>query len=87
MSAASKILADHADRAQRFATPGLIRIQLHQIGFYPPNRGGTGIHPYHVHEVANDFMANTTKVDRYGHVDLVRIPEVLRQSILKANEK
>ena len=45
-------LEDAGERAQKRRRPGNLRIGLEKIGFWPGNRGGMGISPYHVHEVA-----------------------------------
>ena len=67
-------LVDPADIAQKHRKIGLCRISLHQLGFLEENRGGLGISPYHNHEVAWDCVANGVKLNRYGHVDVVRLP-------------
>ena len=73
------------DRAQKKRKDGLVRISLDKIGFWPSNRGGLGISPYHMHEVANDCTANRTKLQRYGHVDLVEIPHDALEAARAAN--
>ena len=67
--------------------PGSVRIPLDQIGFWPGNRGGLGISPYHVHEVAWDCKVNITKLQRYHHVDLVEIPQNMLQAFRDANRQ
>ena len=76
---------DASDRAQRHRKHGLVRIRLELIGFWPDNRGGLGISPYHVHDVAWDCAANKTKLPRYGHVDIVEIPAPLLEQIREIN--
>lgn len=66
---------DNGERAQRQRIPGVIQVPLKQIGFWPDNRGSTGICPTHVHEVAKDIVVNRTKLlDRYNKVGLIKIP-------------
>ena len=61
------------------------RVHLDEIGFWPDNRGGVGIHPWHVHEVAHDCVANKTTASRYGHVDIVEIPDASLAEIKRVN--
>ena len=77
------------DRAQkkRKTALGIVRIPLEKIGFWPENRGGMGLSSYHVHEVALDCMQNTTKITRYNFVDLIEIPDNLKNEILAANRR
>ena len=67
-------LEDPGDRAQRHRRLGLCRIPLDKLGYLPDNRGGLGISPFHVHELAWDCVANGVKLSRYTHVDIVKIP-------------
>ena len=62
-----------------------VRVDLDKIGFWPHNRGGLGISPYHVHEVAQDCKCNKTKLERYHQVDLIEIPQDMLQKIRDAN--
>ena len=78
---------DACDRAQTHRKPGLVRIPLEKIGFWPSNRGGPGISSYHVHEVAWDCKANKTKLQRYQYVDLIEIPKDCVQHILDVNRE
>ena len=64
---------------------GQCRIELKHIGFWPDNRGGLGNNSHHVHEVANDVMANTTRLQRYQCVDIVEIPTNMLEWIHKVN--
>ena len=52
---------DASDRAQKMRRTGLVRVHCKKIGFMPDNRGGVGILPWHIHEVAFDIKTNTTK--------------------------
>jgi hypothetical protein len=78
-------LEDDSDRAQKKRKPGLCRIPLDRIGYWPNNRGGLGVSNYHVHEVAHDCLANKTKLQRYSHVDLIEIPAELLQHVREVN--
>ena len=64
----------HPIGAQQFRKTGQVRIPLEQIRFWPGIRGGLGISFHHVHEIAWDCQANKTKLNPYGHVDLIEIP-------------
>ena len=66
---------------------GYVRVDLDKIGFWPNNRGGMGINPYMVHEVACDCKANKTSLKRYQHVDLIEIPQDMLQEIRDANRE
>jgi len=78
-------LEDAGDRAQKHRKHGFVRIPLDKIGFWPGNRGGLGVASHHLHEVAWDCKANKTKLQRYGHVDLIEIPSESSQQICNAN--
>ena len=80
-------LEDASDRAQGFRQPQLLRIKLEQILVWPQNRGGQGIIPFHVHEVASDIMQNKTSAARYGHVCLVEVPRDKLDEVLEFNLK
>ena len=80
-------LQDAADRAQGCRHSQLLRVNLAQILMWPQNRGGTGIIPFHVHEVAFDIMQNKTSAARYGHVCLVEIPRDKLDEVLEFNLK
>ena len=80
-------IEDAGDRAQRQRRPGLVRIPLDKIGFWPGNRGGLGISAHHVHEVAWDCLANKTKLQRYTCVDLIEIPEECLKAIRDENRE
>ena len=80
-------LEDAGDRAQKHRKPGLVRIPLEKIGFWPNNRGGLGVCSHHIHEVAWDCTANKTKLQRYQHVDLIEIPQDQLQHVRDANRE
>jgi hypothetical protein len=68
-------LEDAGDRAARLRMPDCYRRDLATIGFHPGNRGGLGISPRYVHEVAYDGLQNGVKLRRYVAVCIVKIPE------------
>jgi len=80
-------LEDAGDRAQKHRKPGMLRISLDKIGFWPGNRGGLGLASHHIHEVAWDCKANKTKLQRYVYVDLIEIPKDRLQQIRDANRE
>jgi hypothetical protein len=80
-----QLLEDAGDRAQKLIKSGEVRIPLAQIGFWPKNRGGVGANGYHVHEVAHDVLTNKTKLQRYGHCNIILIPEEMLQKMRDAN--
>ena len=80
-----ELLEDAGDRAQKRQTVGLQRIPLDELGFWPRNRGGIGFISNPVHEVASDCMLNKVKVQRYHHVDVVKIPADKLQEVRSVN--
>ena len=78
---------DAADRGFRKRKFERGRVELRKIGFWPENRGGTGINPRHVHDVAIDIMKRKVRLPRYEPVDLIEIPEPLRKRFRAANKE
>ena len=81
-----KSLILEADRAQEYlemVQPG--RVPIHEIGFLRMNRGGQGIMPLHVHDVALDVVNNGTSSRRYDVVRLVKVPDEEKDKWLCAN--
>ena len=74
MSCSKRPLEDPVDRAQKYRKVGLVRLKIDQLGFHEWNRGGAGVIPYHVHEVAHDCLTNKVALYRYDHVDIVKVP-------------
>ena len=66
-------LGDASDRAQKARKHGELRVPLDKIGVWPGNRGGLGLSSHRARDVAWDCMANKTKLQRYGHVNLIEI--------------
>ena len=61
------------DRAMLYREEGLYRMQLKSIGFQQNNRGGIGIAPVHVHEVAWSCL-DKIKWEKYKQMEVVRVP-------------
>ena len=80
-------LESASDRALKFRKIGHFRIPLDQLGFLNQNRGGMGLSPHHVHEVACDCLANKTKVSRYREVEVVELAGGNMKDILEANKQ
>jgi len=74
-----------AESTDKYRIPGLVRVPLDQIGFWPGNRMG-GCCPHHVHEVAADIVTNGTSLDRYDRVELVKIPAAELDLVRKDNK-
>ena len=82
------LLGDASDRASHMLKPGQTRVPLEQIGFWEHNRGGLGVNPHHVHEVAHDVHTNKTKLLRYRAVAIVELTDNNdRQRHLDRNRK
>ena len=78
---------DAADRAQRKRKYGVIRVDPKKIGFWPGNRGGTGINSRHVHEIARDIMLRKCRRSRYEPVGLLAVPEPLLKRFKALNKE
>ena len=66
---------------------GHVRIPLEELGFLPENRGGMGLSPHHVHEVAWDCLSNGTKLSRYQEVEVVKLPPDREAAVREASKK
>ena len=66
---------DAVDRAMRYRHFDKSRVPLRLIGYWPGNRGGVGISSQQVHHVCSDIMHQKCRIQRYGQVDLVEVPE------------
>ena len=77
---------DPSDRAEGHKKPGLYRVPLDEIGFWPGNRNGNGINPYHVHRVAHDIMTQKFRSTRCQGLSLVEIPDRCLGEIRMANQ-
>ena len=81
------MLAD-ADRAETHRLPNQPgRVQLHQISWYPKNRGGQGVMPMHMHDVAYSVVTHGTSKRRYDRVLLVEVPANVVETWLDNNRK
>ena len=76
---------DAADRAERKRNYGTVRVPANKIGFWPGNRGRTGINSIHVHEIARDIMFR--KRSRYEPVKLLEVPEALMKPFKAQNKE
>jgi hypothetical protein len=76
---------DALARAKQYCKPDLARVNLDEIGFWERNRGGEGVCPHHVHEIAHHIKNEMTQVQRYQYVDLIKIPKDSLQKVLKFN--
>ena len=74
------------ESAEKYRIPGLVRVPLDQIGFWPGQRYGLGCIPFHVHEVAADIVTTGTSLDRYDRVELVKIPAAELDLVRKGNK-
>ena len=56
-----KTILSVADRAEKYRKPNQpVRVPLEQIGFHVDNRGGQGICPFHVHNLASNIAERGT---------------------------
>ena len=83
---AKRPLEDLLDRAHKHRKIGTVRLNTDLIGFHPSNRGGAGLLPYHVHEVAHDCMTNHIHLQRYHEVEVVKVPAKALASWRAANK-
>ena len=67
-------LTDPSDRARSYRVPGVVRIPLSQLGFYAHNRGGLGVDPFHVSEIASDCNSNRVNLSRYAEAAVAIVP-------------
>ena len=72
---------DAADRAERKRNYGTTRVEAKKIGFWPGNRGGTGINSRHVHDIAKDMMFRKCRRTRYEPVHLLEVPEQMLKNL------
>ena len=82
-----KLLTD-ADRADTYLVthqPG--RVKLTKMSWLHENRGGHGILPFHVHDIAYSICTEGTSVRRYVVVRLVEVPESAREMWLAGNKR
>ena len=82
------MLLSGADRAEQYLAPKQPgRVHLSKISWYHDNRGGQGVLPFHVHDIAKGICTEGTSKRRYGTVRLVEVPEEAIASWLAANQK
>ena len=81
-----KLLTD-ADRADTYLVthqPG--RVKLTKMSWLHENRGGHGILPFHVHDIAYSICTEGTSARRYNVVRLVEVPESAKKMWLAGNK-
>ena len=78
-------LQDAIARAQKHRKPGLMRINLDEIGFWEMNRGGLGVSSDLIQFLASDIKDTMTQRQRYEYVDLIKIPKESLQKVLQVN--
>jgi hypothetical protein len=83
----SNEVEDASDRAQRCLKPGKTRVPIGQIGSWECNRGGGGVSPHHVQEVAHGTQSHKTKLSRYDYVSLIEFNNEDRQRHLHLNRE
>ena len=65
---------DDLDRALSYKSGNIIRHCAQKLGLLQFNRGGLGISPKHVHEVARSCQKDGVRLNRYTCVDVVPVP-------------
>ena len=78
-------LQDAIARAQKHRKPGLMRVNLDEIGFWEMNRNRLGVSSRHLHFLACHIKDEMTQLQRYQYVDLIEIPEESLQKVLQVN--
>ena len=79
-------LEDPVDRAMRKRKGVAVRVDPKLIGFWPDNRGGTGVCSRHIHEIVEDCMTNKIRLARYEPVELMEVPEPLLKKFKAQNK-
>ena len=83
-----KTLRSEAARAETYLAPNQLgRVPLNKISWHPDNRGGQGIMPLHVHDVALDICTRGTSKRQYDQVRMVEVPENVMKQWLSDNQK
>ena len=77
--------ADKAEENHVASQP--MRVMVWRVSWQPMNRGGQGVLPLHVHDVAFDICTYGTSARRYGKVSLVEVPEDVKAEWLAANHR
>ena len=81
----AKLLHSEADRGEQYLLPNQPgRVPLDSIGWHPQNRGGQGIMPLHVHDIAKEICDTGTSKRRYNQVRLVKVPDEAKAPWLEA---
>ena len=79
-------LEDACDRALRKRKRAAVRLDVDLVGYWPDNRGGAGVIPRHIHEVAQDLMKNKIRLSRYDPVELFELPEPVLKKFKAQNK-
>ena len=79
-------LEDPVDRAMRKRKGVAVRVNPKRIGFYPGNRGSTGVCSRHIHEIVEDCMKNKIRLGRYEPVELMELTEPLLKKFKAQNK-
>ena len=79
-------ISDDLDRALSFKNGNIIRLIPHKLGLLQINRGGLGISPKHVHEVARSCQKDGVRKNRYHVVDVVPVPSLALEQWRLANK-
>jgi len=81
-----KTLRLEAARAETYLAPNQPgRVPLNKVSWHPHNRGGQGIIPFHVHNLAHAICTRGTSRRQYNQVRMVEVPEHVVKQWLSAN--
>ena len=67
---------DDLDRALSYKSGNICRILPQKLGLLQINRGGIGISPKHVHEIARSCQKDGVRLNRYICIDVVPVPSL-----------
>ena len=79
-------ISDDLDRALSYRNGDIIRLLTSKLGLLQFNRGGLGISPKHVHEVARSCQKDGVRKNRYHVVDVVPVPSLALEQWRLANK-
>jgi hypothetical protein len=81
------IIIDDLDRALSHKNGNIVRLDTRKLGLLLNNRGGLGISPKHVHEVARSMLKDGVRLNRYICVDVVPVPSCALEGWRLANKQ
>ena len=81
------IIIDDLDRALSHKNGNIVRLDTRKLGLLLNNRGGLGISPKHVHEVARSMLKDGVRLNRYICVDVVPVPSCALEAWRLANKQ